>query len=819
MKETFTEDSLKILANAARNIFSFAKFARIIHPILGNIPFELYPFQKRVLWEFINHRFNIVLKARQMGLTETIALYVLWIALFSINKNIVIISLKDRVAKRVLRRIKHMYKYLPPVLQTPIINGRRGEYGTACITPDTLLVGRDKDFRIGEYVSLYGIRDVSDLNLEVLTHDGTFKKVKSTINKGVLETWEIKNDQGKTLKCTPDHRLFTTEGWKTVKEIITRELTVIFWDPSYLDDVSRTITTTPDKEVFYKTQYRGYLVSNLGFVYSTKSRNGKGLGRGHVTYTAEPFKLTSRKGAVKLRLGNKQFVKPRVHRLVYSTIIGPIPEGYIIDHIDGDQDNNCISNLQAITPSENTKRAYTECRNLVATNHSFKTNTIYSLSDVGLILEEFKFGNSKVKSNQIVELHGIFDDSKAISRIRRGKFRPHIYVSKITKVRSYSEIICDLEVEDNHSYITKDNFINHNSEMEFANGSIITSIPTTEDAGRSEAVSLLVMDETAIMQYAEVIWTAAAPTLFTGGSAILNSTPFGLGNFFHGVWVDGLTKSNQFNNIQIPWHLHPDRDEAWYSQMYSVLGPRRAAQEIDCDFLASGNNVFDPMDLKSIQDGLIDHPVIRHELQGNLLVFEDPIPNVEYFLGGDVATGRAKDYSAFSIMDKHGDEKACFKGRIPTNRFRNLVGEWGIKYNQALVGVEGNDIGEAVVMGLEEQSYPNMYYTVRMLKEKGDSEPKIEKIPGWYTTSKNRPIIIDGLERDIREEVVTIKNPFFIAEGYTFVYDASNRPVAMQKGEYMGDGSNTYSDDSIMSTCITNHIRKGNSNTITTTPR
>ncbi len=633
MKETFTEDSLKILANAARNIFYFAKFARIIHPILGNIPFELYPFQKRVLWEFINHRFNIVLKARQMGLTETIALYVLWIALFSINKNIVIISLKDRVAKRVLRRIKHMYKYLPPVLQTPIINGRRGEYGTACITPDTLLVGRDKDFRIGEYVSLYGIRDVSDLNLEVLTHDGTFKKVKSTINKGVLETWEIKNDQGKTLKCTPDHRLFTTEGWKTVKEIITRELTVIFWDPSYLDDVS------------------------------------------------------------------------------------------------------------------------------------------------------------------------------------------HIYVSKITKVRSYSEIICDLEVEDNHSYITKDNFINHNSEMEFANGSIITSIPTTEDAGRSEAVSLLVMDEAAIMQYAEVIWTAAAPTLFTGGSAILNSTPFGLGNFFHGVWVDGLTKSNQFNNIQIPWYLHPDRDEAWYSKMYSVLGPRRAAQEIDCDFLASGNNVFDPMDLKSIQDGLIDHPVIRHELQGNLLVFEDPIPNVEYFLGGDVATGRAKDYSAFSIMDKHGDEKVCFKGRIPTNRFRNLVGEWGIKYNQALVGVEGNDIGEAVVMGLEEQSYPNMYYTVRMLKEKGDSEPKIEKIPGWYTTSKNRPIIIDGLERDIREEVVTIKNPFFIAEGYTFVYDASNRPVAMQKGEYMGDGSNTYSDDSIIATCITNYIRKGNSNTITTTPQ
>lgn len=488
MQQKFTRDSLNMFTRAARNIFYFATFARIIHPIRGNIPFDLYPFQKRALWEFINNRFNIVLKARQMGLTEVIALYVLWIALFNINKNIVIISLKDRVAKRVLRRIKHMYKHLPPVLQTPIINGRRGEYGTA-------------------------------------------------------------------------------------------------------------------------------------------------------------------------------------------------------------------------------------------------------------------------------------------------------------------------------------------SEIEFSNGSIITSIPTTEDAGRSEAVSLMVMDEIAIMQYAEVIWTAAAPTLFTGGSAILNSTPYGIGNFYHSTWVDGLTASNNFNNIQIPWHLHPDRDESWYLQTRSVLGSRRTAQEVDCDFLSSGSNVFDPMDIKAMQDSLPDYPVIDTDLKGNLLVFEHPKKGTEYFLGGDVSTGRAKDYSTFSIVDKQGDQKACYKGRIPTNRFRNLVGEWGSKYNQALVGIEGNDIGEAVVMGLEEQCYPNLYYTIRLLKERGETEHKTEKIPGWYTTSKNRPIIIDGLERDIREENITIKNPFFISEAYTFIYDESNRPVAMKKGEYIGEGSNTYTDDAIIGECIANHIRKGNLNTITSTPQ
>lgn len=484
-----TREELDIFVKASRNIFYFADLAKIIHPIKGKIPFKLYRFQKRVLWEFLNNRFNIILKARQMGLTELIGLFVLWVALFNINRNIVIISLKDRVAKRFLRRIKHIYMNLPECLQIPIINGRKGEFGTS-------------------------------------------------------------------------------------------------------------------------------------------------------------------------------------------------------------------------------------------------------------------------------------------------------------------------------------------DEMMFSNGSIITSIPTTEDAGRSEAVTILVMDEAAIMKFADIIWTAAAPTLFTGGSAILNSTPFGVGNFYHKQWVDALVNEgpHSFNPIQIPWYLHPDRDEEWYRVNKQVLGPRRAAQEIDCDFLTSGDTVFDLMDIKALQDGLMDYPPIRKELDGRLLIFKDPEPNKEYFMGIDVSTGRARDYSAFSIMDRYGFEHACFKGRIPINKLKVVCGDLGMKYNQALMGPESNDIGEALTAGLQEMAYPNLFYTQKLLTRRGESEPEVIKVPGWYTTSKNRPIIIDTLERDIREEVVTINNPFFISEAYTFIYDESNRPVAMNKGEYLGDGSNTYADDSIMSECITNWLRKGKSNSITASP-
>ena len=46
-----------------------------------------------------------------------------------------------------------------------------------------------------------------------------------------------------------------------------------------------------------------------------------------------------------------------VHRLVYETFFGEIPEGMVIDHINGIRDDNRIENLRCITQSENAMNA------------------------------------------------------------------------------------------------------------------------------------------------------------------------------------------------------------------------------------------------------------------------------------------------------------------------------------------------------------------------------------------------------------------------------------------------------------------------------
>jgi hypothetical protein len=53
------------------------------------------------------------------------------------------------------------------------------------------------------------------------------------------------------------------------------------------------------------------------------------------------------------------------HRIIWSLVHGDIPEGYVIDHIDGDGCNNRIENLRCVTPQINSRN-----RKLPSTNTS-----------------------------------------------------------------------------------------------------------------------------------------------------------------------------------------------------------------------------------------------------------------------------------------------------------------------------------------------------------------------------------------------------------------------------------------------------------------
>ena len=65
-------------------------------------------------------------------------------------------------------------------------------------------------------------------------------------------------------------------------------------------------------------------------------------------------KGSERNGYLRISIRNKQY---SIHRLVWETFNKPIPEGYYIDHIDGNKSNNALSNLRLVTQSDNMKNA------------------------------------------------------------------------------------------------------------------------------------------------------------------------------------------------------------------------------------------------------------------------------------------------------------------------------------------------------------------------------------------------------------------------------------------------------------------------------
>lgn len=356
--------------------------------------------------------------------------------------------------------------------------------------------------------------------------------------------------------------------------------------------------------------------------------------------------------------------------------------------------------------------------------------------------------------------------------------------------------------------------------MIFANGSALEVAGSTPDAGRSGSYSIMVMDEAAFQRHADTTFGAAGPaTLSNDGQVIVLSTAFGMDNFFHKTYVGARAGTNGFHAQRLKWQMHPSYTPEWYKQQVPLLGRLRVAQEIDCNFLTSGLTVFDMGSIREIEDR-IRYKTPEKRRDGELLLFEKPVPGVRYWIGADVATGRARDYSTFSIqynVKGQGREVGCFKGKLGVREFASLLADTGAEYNTATLAPEINSIGEGVIASLQGLHYPEIFSNVsNVLKlDQYETLRDYDTTVGWMTTSKSRHEIITGMDDDLRDEVIELNNPFFCAEASSFIYHNNGRASALGKGGqrstvdmYAEDGGAAYSDDAILGTCITNAVRK-----------
>jgi len=342
--------------------------------------------------------------------------------------------------------------------------------------------------------------------------------------------------------------------------------------------------------------------------------------------------------------------------------------------------------------------------------------------------------------------------------------------------------------------------------LAYKNGSQIKAVSSGEDSGRSEALSLLILDEAAFIDKIDVIWAAASQTLSTGGQCISLSTPNGVGNWFHRTWSDSEDGLNDFNSIKLHWTVHPERGQEWRDEQDRLLGPAMAAQECDCDFITSGQNVIDGVILEEMKNTTCKEPIEKRGIDSNLWIWEPPNYTKDYIVCADVSRGDSTDYSAFHVIELESCKQVAeYKGRISTRDYGNILVNVAQEYNEALLVVENNNIGWAAIQQIIDRDYQNLFYTSKDLKyvdtqrqvhNKHYREEK-QMVPGFTMSMKTRPLVIAKLEEFFREKAVEVKSHRLIDELFVFIYNG-------QKAEAMRG----YNDDLVLSFAMGLWIRE-----------
>ena len=378
-----------------------------------------------------------------------------------------------------------------------------------------------------------------------------------------------------------------------------------------------------------------------------------------------------------------------------------------------------------------------------------------------------------------------------------------------------------------------------NSESRFRlnNGCEVKAVATSKDALRGYTPTILIFDEAAYIEAGEDFWAASMASLSTGGKIILISTPNGFDPIYHAIYSQAMSGLNDFKITELKWYndprytkdlswikvndivhymlnreqynddeivLHNVKKEDWekligdgykpFSSWFEKMAKkfkydkRKIAQELECDFLGSGDNVISSDIIDRIVKRMVKPPIEKY-MNGLVWQWKEPIEGHKYIMGVDVSRGDSEDYSSINIIDFDEREQVLeYIGKMPPDDLAGVAYKWGRYYNTFIIVDITGGMGVATSRKLIELNYSDLYYDGINTKDIWKYDNKIDtKIPGISFNNK-RTQIVATFEEQLRHGFI-IRSHRLVNEMNTFVYMKNGRPDHM-KGTH---------DDSIMS--------------------
>ena len=382
--------------------------------------------------------------------------------------------------------------------------------------------------------------------------------------------------------------------------------------------------------------------------------------------------------------------------------------------------------------------------------------------------------------------------------------------------------------------------VEKNSQRHFklTNGCEVKAVATSKDALRGYTPTILIFDEAAYINADEDFWSACMASLSTGGKVIVISTPNGFDPIYYSIFSQAIKGMNDFRITEMYWFRDPryskdlklikcndivhymlnrgdyndseitldysnikveNRDfqeiklkienegykpySSWFESMAKKLkfDKRKISQELECNFLGSGDSVIPPETMKKIKENYIKEPENKF-MGGAIWQWKEPVEGHRYIMGVDVSRGDSEDFSTISIIDFDVREQVLeYIGKVPPDVLAEIAFKWATMYNSFIVTDITGGMGVSTSRKLQELGYKNLYIDGVNPADKWKWDPKSQdKIPGINFNSK-RVLIIQAFEEALRFDFA-LRSQRLFNELNTFVY-VNGRPDH-QKGQH-----------------------------------
>lgn len=710
----------------------------------GIIPMVLEPYQKSLLKSFVDDKYVITVKARQLGVSTSLMFYALWFSIFSTGKRVLIVAHRRESAEEFIVKLKTAYEFLPEWLKPPctLYSKSEVEFDTKSkIKAITSNANAARSFSatlvlLDEAAFIKDCDEVvKAIGPTVAASDGKLIAI-STPNGNSPENWfyrTVSTAQANKSTNNPgdtNWRLFELP-W-TVSSIFTR-------NPNFRQDQIRIDNGNEEK---FKQEYMCF-PAGTGVLAST------GL------VPIEDIKIGDLVVSHSGRL-----------RSVYATNSRHYTGDLIRIKSYGTSEDILCTPEHPIRTYDIVNQTYTwvEAKNITL-QHLVVFPKIYLATDsviqkelcqlIAWYITEGSVGKTHVRfslSNEEAEKNRVIDIIKALGY-------------------SYSAVqTTGWQIQINSTQLA--DFLSGSC----GSGAINKHIPFNLIVGHEELFfnELMLGDGCHFISKKEekYFYTTISKSLAYQVQLLANSLPLGFaagiriqkpytGNICgrtvscrlsYRVQIYVSKKSKKANKSpklirskncvaavirdisRISFDGNVYNFSVRYDESYLVFG--RAVH--NCCFAVNLFSLFDTKVLASINYNV---PILNKVYGGatyedTFFVWKKAERNRNYIIGVDCASNKptAKDYTSFQVIDQDTYEQCAeYIGKLPTEVFVDILITAGRHYNNAILVIEANSYSEMVFYLLEQKRYNNIWYD------------QIKGTPGFQTNRATRSLLIEKL--------------------------------------------------------------------------